>query len=157
MSKYENAMAVMEELFSKDCTFALATSNDTRPSVRMIDTYYENGSFYVVTYAGSDKVKDLEVNNKVALCSEGYRFEGSAFVIGHPLAPENSRIRETLIQIFEPWYFKHNNEKDEAMCYVKIDLESGFFYKDGTGYKVDYVNRTAEAFPFVFDIVLPED
>ncbi|ADL06747.1 hypothetical protein [Lacrimispora saccharolytica] len=51
--------------------------------------------------------------------------------------------------------FKHNDDNHKAMCYVKIDVENGFFYQDGTGYKVDYVNRTAETFPFVFDIVLP--
>lgn len=156
MSDYERAMEVMKELFSKDCVYALATSNNSRPSLRMVDAYYEEGSFYVVTYAGSTKVKDLQVNKNVSLCSKGYCFEGSACLIGHPLAPSNSQIREKLIQVFEPWYFKHNNEGDEAMCYVKIDLEHGFFYKDGTGYKVNYADRTAEVFPFIFDIVFPD-
>ncbi|GEP66171.1 hypothetical protein CBE01nite_39390 [Clostridium beijerinckii] len=39
------------------------------------------------------------------------------------------------------------------MCYVKIELKNGFFYKDGTGYKVDFENRQAEEFPFTFHIV----
>ena len=38
------------------------------------------------------------------------------------------------------------------MCYVKIELDSGFFYKDGIGYKVDFQTKTAEEFPFDFDV-----
>ena len=37
------------------------------------------------------------------------------------------------------------------MCYVKIQLEHGFFYKDGKGYKVDFLSEEAEEFPFDFD------
>ena len=152
----ETAMAIMAELFSKDCVFALATASGNKPSVRMIDTYYEDGAFYVVTYAHSAKVKELKANEKVALCNQAYRFDGIAHNIGHPLKSENSAIREKLMQVFEPWYFKHNNEKDETMCYVKIELQHGFFYKDGAGYKVDFKDNMVETFPFTFDIVLPE-
>lgn len=73
---------------------------------------------------------------------------------GHPSKEENHAIREKLIKAFELWYFAHNNEKDEDMCYVKIELKHGFFYSDGTGYKVDFENKTAEKFPFTFDIKL---
>ena len=34
-----------------------------------------------------------------------------------------------------------NNENDKNMCYIKIDLSHGFFYKDGTGYDVDFINK----------------
>ncbi|MDF2567731.1 MAG: hypothetical protein K0R90_1187 [Oscillospiraceae bacterium] len=40
-------------------------------------------------------------------------------------------------------------------CYIKIELDHGFFYKDGTGYRVDFMNKKVEAFPFIFDIVIP--
>lgn len=36
---------------------------------------------------------------------------------------------EKLISAFKPWYFKHNNENDENMCYIKIELTNGFFIK----------------------------
>lgn len=90
----ETAMAIMAELFSKDCVFALATTSGNKPSVRMIDTYYEDGAFYVVTYAHSAKVKELEANEKVALCNQAYRFDGTTHNMGHPLKSENSAIRE---------------------------------------------------------------
>lgn len=156
MSVFEKSMNVMEALFARDYQFALATTKDDIPSVRVIDTYYDDGCFYIVTYVESKKVKELEINNHVALCNNLYSFSGVAQNVGHPLKSENSEIREKLIKAFEPWYFKHNNENDEKMCYIKIELTDGFFYKDGKGYKVDFIAKKAEEFPFEFDIVLAE-
>lgn len=156
MEVFEKSLEVMEDLFAKDYQFALATTNNNIPSVRFIDTFYEDGCFYIVTYALSNKVKELEINQDVALCRKLFSFKGTAKNIGHPLKPENSAIREKLIHAFEPWYFAHNNENDENMCYVKVELSEGFFYKDGTGYKANFKEKTTEAFPFDFDIVLTD-
>jgi len=152
MSTYEKALHVMCELFAKDYQFAMATVNGNTPSVRFVDTFYDEGSFYVVTYSSSQKVHDLEGNNQVALCNKLYRFNGKAYNIGHPLLPDNREIREKLIVVFKPWYFAHNNENDENMCYIRIDLNKGFFYKDGIGYKLNFQMKEAEQFPFDSEI-----
>lgn len=154
MTRYEKSLNVLAELFTKDYQFALATSNDNIPSVRFVDTFYDNGAFYVVSYAKSQKVKEIEKNSEVSMCNKLYRFTGIAHNIGHPLLEENHGIRRKLINVFEPWYFEHNNENDKNMCYLKIELKQGFFYKDETGYKVDFENRKSEEFPFTFDIVM---
>ena len=154
MTTYEKSLKVLEEIFAKDYQFALATSNDNIPSVRFVDTFYDNGAFYIVSYSKSQKVKEIEKNSEISMCNKLYRFSGTACNIGHPLSEENHEIREKLIKVFEPWYFAHNNENDENMCYVKIELKQGFFYKDGTGYKVDFENRKTEEFPFTFDIAI---
>ncbi len=151
MSNWEDSLQVIEELFAKDCQFALATVKDNVPSVRVVDTFYDDGAFYIVTYSKSQKAQEIASNENVSLCCELYRFSGTARNIGHPLNPGNSELREKLIRVFEPWYFKHNNEQDENMCYIRVELGQGFFYKDGTGYDVDFANRTAKAFPFAFD------
>ena len=156
MNVFEKSRKVMDELFTRDCQFSLATAKDNIPSVRVVDTYYDNQCFYLVTYGTSKKVKELEHNKHISLCNKLYNFSGFAYNIGHPLKPGNQEIREKLIHAFEPWYFKHNNEKDEAMCYVKVELTQGFFYKDGMGYKVDFLAEEAEEFPFEFDIVVEE-
>ncbi len=153
MDVYEKSIHVMNELFARDYQFAMATVKDNTPSVRFVDTFYESGSFYVVTHSKSQKVQELKINNQVSLCNKLYRFSGSGYNIGHPLLTENRAIREKLIKVFEPWYFAHNNENDENMCYVKIELKEGFFYKDGTGYKVSFQQKEAEQFPFDFDII----
>lgn len=153
MSTYEKALQVMSELFAKDDQFAMATVKGDTPSVRLVDTFYDEGSFYVVTYSSSQKVQELNDNSQVALCNMLYRFQGNAYNIGHPSLPENREIREKLIVVFEPWYFEHNNENDENMCYLKIELDEGFFYKDGVGYKLNFNSMKAEEFPFNSDVV----
>jgi uncharacterized pyridoxamine 5'-phosphate oxidase family protein len=156
MDVYKKCLKVMEELFEKDYQFAFATSKDNIPSVRFVDTLYDNESFYIVTYNRSQKVRELELNQNVCLCNKLYSFSGVAHNIGHPSRPENSVIRSKLVKAFEAWYFKHNNEDDENMCYVKVDLIHGFFYKDGIGYKVDFTTQEVTEFPFESDIVLLE-
>ncbi|MBU5427633.1 pyridoxamine 5'-phosphate oxidase family protein [Tissierella pigra] len=154
MNTHEKAIEVMKELFAKDCQFSMATVKDNVPSVRVVDTFYEDNSFYVVTYSKTQKVQELKNNSPVALCNEFYRFSGNGYNIGYPLLTENKEIREKLIKVFEPWYFAHNNENDEDMCYVRIELNEGFFYKDGVGYKVNFKTKEAKQFPFDIDPVL---
>lgn len=156
MSVFEKSLNVMNDLFARDYQFALATTNNNIPSVRFVDTYFDDSCFYIVTYSKSKKVQELELNSNISLCNNLYSFSGTAVNIGHPLKQENSEIRKKLISAFEPWYFKHNNENDENMCYIKVELRQGFFYKDGNGYKVDFKTQKAEEFPFDFDISIIE-
>lgn len=158
MDDFLNALVIMSELFSKDYQFALATAVDNTPSVRFIDTYFDGKRFYFVSNEKSQKVKELRTNPKVALSSrKSYYFSGNAYNIGHPLLPENKRLRETLTKEFCKWYFEHNNEDDETMCYIKIEPIFGFFHKNGTGYKMDFKNKSVEMFPFDFVINLTEE
>ena len=145
---YERSLEVLNELFGRDYTFVLATVQENQPSQRVVDTYYCDQAFWIVTYALSNKVKELRNNPNVSLCNSFQIFRGKAYYMGHPLQEENKEIREKLIQVFEPWYFAHNNEQDQNMCYVKIELEQGFFHKDGIGYKVNFIEKEAEEFPF---------
>lgn len=153
MTSYEKSLTVLKELFARDRQFSLATSADNIPSVRVVDTYYKDGAFWVVTCAKSRKVREIEGNPNVALCSGLYSFTGKARNAGHPLKEEHREIRSELIRAFEPWYFQHNDEGDENMCYVKITLTSGFFYKGKTGYRVDFIQESADAFSFAPHIV----
>ena len=70
MSNWEDSLQVMEELFAKDCQFALATVKDNVPSVRVVDTFYDDGAFYIVTYSKSQKAQEIASNENVSLCCE---------------------------------------------------------------------------------------
>lgn len=153
MSTFTKSLTVMDDLFGKDCTFSFATAKEGVPSVRVIDTYYHGEAFYIVTYANSQKGKEIEGNPSVALCNSFFRFTGKAYNLGHPLKPENAELRKTLIKVFAPWYFAHNNEDHEHMCFVKVTLDHGFCFKDGAGYKIDFAKKTAETFPFAPDSI----
>ena len=51
---------IMIERFEKDNIIALATVENGMPCVRNVDAYYEDGAFYVITYALSNKMKQIE-------------------------------------------------------------------------------------------------
>ena len=42
---------IMNERFGKDNVISLATAENNVPYVRSVNAYYENGTFYVITYA----------------------------------------------------------------------------------------------------------
>lgn len=65
MNVYEKAMEIMNELFAKDYQFSMATVKDNVPSVPVVDTFYEDRSFYVVTYSKTQKVQELKNNSPV--------------------------------------------------------------------------------------------
>lgn len=148
MSEFEQCLGVLNKLFKKDYLFSFATAKDNIPSVRVVDAYYDDDAFWIVTYAKSKKVIDIESNPHVALCHNFYSFKGKAWNVGHPLSGNNAAIREKLMTVFQAWYFAHNNEADEDMCYVKFVPETGFFYHNGTGYKANFMKKEVETFPF---------
>ena len=47
----EEAEKIMIERFGKDTVIALATVENEVPYVRYVNAYYENGAFYIITYA----------------------------------------------------------------------------------------------------------
>ncbi len=152
---FAKALTVLEDLFAKDYQFALATSKDNVPFVRYVDTFYHDGAFYITTYGTSKKVLDIIENPHVSLVSHrSHRFSGEAKVLGHPLKKENAAIRALLLNAFEKWYFAANDEKDPNTCIVQIQLNEGFFYQDGVGYRVDFIHRMATTIPFRFDITV---
>ncbi len=153
MTPYEKSLQVLQNLFAKDCQFALATSAQETPSVRVVDTYFSDGAFYVVSYAQSTKVKELESNPQVALCNNAHRFKALARNVGHPLAAHNLAIRDQLREAFAAWYSLHNNEADANMCYIRIEPTWGFFHQDGVGYEVDFATQEVKTFPFTFEVV----
>ena len=48
---------IMDERFGCDSLLALATVEDGKPYVRTVNAYYEDGAFYIVTYALSNKMR----------------------------------------------------------------------------------------------------
>ncbi len=51
----KEAEKIMTERFGKDTVIALATVENEVPYVRYVNACYENGVFYIITYALSNK------------------------------------------------------------------------------------------------------
>ena len=58
----QETKGLMDERFGHDSVIALATQDGDMPSVRYVNAYYEEGAFYVITYALSNKMRHLEKN-----------------------------------------------------------------------------------------------
>ena len=53
----DTTRSLMDARFGHDNLIALATAEDGMPSVRTVNAYYENGAFYVITHAKSNKMR----------------------------------------------------------------------------------------------------
>ena len=90
------AEKIMMERFGKDTVIALATTEQEVPYVRKVNAYYENGSFYIITYALSDKIKQIEKNPTVAIEGDWFTAHGKANNLGYFGKEENRVIAEKL-------------------------------------------------------------
>ena len=58
-TEFTKALEVMIEQFGHDTLKSLATLDGNIPTVLIVNSYYENGAFYTVTYALSNKMKQI--------------------------------------------------------------------------------------------------
>lgn len=77
------AEKIMIERFGKDTVIALATVEGWVPYVRSVNAYYENGAFYIITYALSNKMRQIENNPIVAISGEWFTAHGNGINLGY--------------------------------------------------------------------------
>jgi len=145
MTNYENAINIMVEQFSKDSLIAVATTDGKRLYNRVVDAFYENGAFYVSTYALSNKMRQIEAHPDVAVCAiDWFSGHGTGRNLGWVLDQKNAEIRTKLRKVFE-WYDSANNEQDENCCILEIRLTNGMLIKDhhAIRYQIDFTNKSA--------------
>lgn len=132
----QEAEQIMVERFGKDTLIALATAADETPSVRYVNAYYENGAFYIITYALSNKMKHIRVNPVVAIAGEWFTARGKGIDLGYFGKKENQGIAEKLKNVFAEWIDNgHNNFDDENTIILCIELTDGLLLSHGTRYE----------------------
>jgi len=146
----EKAIRILVKEFGKNRKMYLATSYENLPKVKIVNTYYWNRSFYLVTLESSEILQQVMKNGKVSLCSTAsfHKFQGEAIKIGHPLKVENKEIRDVLTEALSDWYFEHHDESDPNLCLVQIKINTAFTYANKIGYKVDFSKDELNSFRF---------
>lgn len=135
----EKAREIMIERFSKDNVMALATTENGVPYVRYVNAYYEDGSFYVITYALSNKMKQLEKEPTAAIAGEWFTAHGTGNNLGYFCKDDNRAIAQKLKEAFSTWIDNgHNNFDDENTCILQIQLTDGVLFSHGTKYDIDF-------------------
>ena len=132
----EDAEKIMAERFGKDTIIALATVENEVPSVRYVNAYYEDGAFYIITYALSNKIKQIEKNPNVAIASDWFTAHGKGNNLGYFGKEENRIIAEKLKIVFAEWIDNgHNNFDDENTIILCVELTDGLLLSHGTRYE----------------------
>ena len=163
MSKFIEGLAILEKSFghNKDNIVNIATIDlepgelgQPRPAVRSVDAYYEDGTFYIITNAKSNKIQQVEKNDEVSLSATFEDSDGQVWLtsrakgenLGHVLKPENAYIRKKLRSAFAVWYDAVNNEQDPHCCFMAVHLTHGIINVNHftTLYHMDFVGKTAE-------------
>jgi general stress protein 26 len=156
MGKYEEAMKVLDEKFgNKDQLLSLSTislapgaDGKSRPAARLVNAYYEDGSFYITTYATSGKMLQIAENPEVAICVivDSFTADGIGENLGWVRDEKNAAIMEKVRKIFAEWYYAANNEEDPNTCLLRVRLTEGLwnFPHEGTRSEIDFVEKTVE-------------
>lgn len=126
---------IMKERFGKDTVIALATIENSTPHVRYVNAYYENGAFYIITHALSNKMKHIIANSTVAIASEWFTAHAKASNLGYFKKAENHHIAEKLSIAFKSWIDNgHNDFNDENTIILCLEVTDGLLFSHGTKY-----------------------
>lgn len=132
----QEAEQIMIERFGKDTLIALATTENEVPYVRYVNAYYENGAFYIITYALSNKMQHIRANPVVAIAGEWFTAHGKGINLGYFGKKENRMIADKLKNVFAEWIDNgHNNFDDINTIILCVELIDGLLYSHGTKYE----------------------
>ncbi len=129
------AEKIMIERFGKDTIIALGTTEKDVPYVRYVNAYYEKGAFYIITYALSNKIRQITQNPFVAIAGEWLTAHGKGVDLGYFGKKENQMIADKLRKAFAEWIDNgHNNFEDENTIILCIELTDGVLFSHGIRY-----------------------
>ena len=144
MSKYDEAVKILEERFGRDTLISVATLDGGRPSVRIVNGYYKEGSFYSLTQASSGKMRQLAKNPEAAICGDWFSAHGMGENIGHLRDGKNAALMAEIRAAFSEWYGNGDiNEDDPNMCILRIKLTDGILFSHGAKYIIDFIEKKA--------------
>lgn len=131
------AESIMQERFGRDSVLALATVENGAPSVRSVNAYYEDGAFYVITWALSGKMKHIAANPAVALAGDWYTARGVGESLGAASRPENAALLQRLCRAFASWINNgHTNLSDENTVILRIRVTEAVLMSHGVRYEM---------------------
>ena len=135
----QEAEQVMIDRFGKNTVIALATTENETPHVRYVNAYYENGAFYIITYALSNKMKHIKNNPVVAIAGEWFTAHGNGISLGYFGKNENYVIADKLKEVFAEWIDNgHTDLNDENTIILCVQLTEGILFSHGTRYDIDF-------------------
>ena len=128
---------ILDRRFGRDVLIALATTVDGVPHVRAVNSYYEDGCFYVITHAQSGKMRQMAENPRAAICGEWFTAHGIGENLGH--VKEHPALYGKLREIFAAWIDGgHVDEADPDTVILQIRLTDGLLFSHGIRNEIDF-------------------
>jgi uncharacterized pyridoxamine 5'-phosphate oxidase family protein len=141
--KSSAVLDIINEKYQNDTILLVATAKDNVPTIRSVDSFFYEGSFWIVTDLRCNYVKEIQSNGNVMISDGGHnRFWCKARVVGHPLDKVNAGIREVFLRVFHNWYKEVNNESIETVCYIKATPYKGYVHKNKQGFSFNMNDNT---------------
>lgn len=132
----QKAEEIMAERFGRDTILALSTVENGIPYARYVNAYYEDGAFYAITHALSNKMRQIKSNPTVAIAGEWFTAHGKGKSLGYFGREENSAIAKKLKKVFAAWIDNgHNDFSDQNTIILRIELTDGLLLSHGTRYE----------------------
>lgn len=130
------AEQILLERFGKDSLISLATVFKGIPYVRIVNTFYWDGAFYVLTDARSHKMHQLAENPVAAIAGDWFTAHGKAESLGAFSKPENRKIAKYMRDVFSSWIDNgHSELTDPNTIILRITVTDGVLYSHGTRYE----------------------
>ena len=132
----KEAEQIMIERFGRDTIIALATTENEMPYVRYVNAYYENGAFYIITHALSNKMQHIKADPVVAVAGEWFTAHEKGISLGYFGKIENGMIAEKLKKVFTEWIDNgHTDFDDENTIILRVELTDGLLFSHDTRYE----------------------
>lgn len=156
MSAYDEAMKMLDkQVGNKDGLISLSTiglesgaDGTSCPAARIVDAYYEDGSFYIVTHENTAKMRQIAQNPNAAVCVivENFTADGIGENLGWVCDEKNAELIAKLRKIFAEWYYEANNEEDKGTCILRIRLTKGLWNDPHKGLhkEIDFGGKTVK-------------
>lgn len=139
MSISIEAEKIMIERFGNDNVISLATSENNIPSVRYVNAFYENGAFFVLTYALSNKMNQIKQNPVISIAADWFTASGIGENLGYFGSEQNKELAGKMKSKFSEWIDNgHNNFEDENTIILKLKLTRGVLFSNGTRYDIEF-------------------
>ena len=104
--------------------------------MRYVNAYYEDGAFYIIVHALSNKMKHLKDNPVAAIAGEWFTAHGKGVSLGYFGKKENCVIAEKLKKVFAEWIDNgHTDFNDENTIILCVELTDGLLLSHGTRYE----------------------
>ncbi len=107
------------------------------PFVRFVNAYYESDSFYVITYALSNKMRHLKQDPVAAVAGDWFTAHVKRTDLGWFCAEENRALAERMHQAFSSWIDSgHNDFSDRNTIILRLELVNAVLFSHGTRYEL---------------------